>query len=269
MKWSCRLSHEKIAKALGLSKGVVTKYARLAVAASLDWERVSSLDETELQQLLTPGVKRTRGARPVPDWAVAHREMHKKGVTLQLLWEEYVNAHADADTYRYTQYCHLYHDYAATLKRSMRQVHRAGEKLFIDYAGPTVPITDQFTGEISQAHIFVAVLGASNYTYACATVKETQADWLHGLTGALSFIGGVPEMIVPGCPKALISNADRYEPIINRTAQDCARHYGTVIPASPSAPPSGQGVGGGRRADLTPKALLDLKFQENPQGKLI
>ncbi len=237
MKWSCGLSHEKIAKALGLSKGVVTKYAKLAVAVGLDWERVSSLDETELQQLLIPSVKRTRGARPVPDWAIAHREMHKKGVTLQLLWEEYVDAHAGADTYRYTQFCSLYHGYAATLKRSMRQIHRAGEKLFIDYAGPTVPITDQLTGEISQAHIFVAVLGASNYTYACATVKETQADWLHGLTGALRFIGGVPEMIVPDCPKALISNADRYEPIINRTAQDCARHYGTVIlPARPRHP---------------------------------
>ncbi len=236
MKWSCGLSHEKIAKALGLSKGVVSKYAQLAAAASLDWERVSSLDETELQHLLIPSAKRSRGTRPVPDWAIAHREMHKKGVTLQLLWEEYVDAHT-GDTYRYTQFCNLYHGYAATLKRSMRQIHRAGEKLFIDYAGPTVPITDQLTGEISQAHIFVAVLGASNYTYACATLKETQADWLQGLTGALRFIGGVPEMIVPDCPKALISNADRYEPIINRTAQDCARHYGTVIlPARPRHP---------------------------------
>jgi transposase len=117
MKWSCGLSHEKIAKALGLSKGVVSKYAQLAVAAGLDWERVSSLDETELQHLLIPSAKRTRGTRPVPDWAIAHREMHKKGVTLQLLWEEYVNAHAGVDTYRYTQFCNLYHGYAATLKR--------------------------------------------------------------------------------------------------------------------------------------------------------
>lgn len=237
MKWSCGLSHEKIAKALGLSKGVVCKYAKLAVAAGLDWDRVSSLDDTELQQILSPGAKRPRGTRAVPDWAIAHREMRKKGVTLQLLWEEYVDAHADVNTYRYTQFCSLYHGYAGTLKRSMRQIHRAGEKLFIDYAGPTVPIVSQLTGEISKAHIFVAVLGASNYTYSCATAKETQADWLHGLTGALNFIGGVPEMIVPDCPKALITNADRYEPIINRSAQDCACHYGTVIlPARPRHP---------------------------------
>ena len=165
LKWSCGLSHAQIAKALGLSKGVVTKYAQLAQTAGLDWDKVSPLDETELQHLLTPGAKQKRGTRPLPDWASAHREMHKKGVTLQLLWEEYVGANSGVATYRYTQFCRLYHDYAATLKRSMRQIHRAGEKLFIDYAGPTVPLVDQTSGEISQAHIFVAVLGASNYTY--------------------------------------------------------------------------------------------------------
>ncbi|MBI2286673.1 MAG: IS21 family transposase [Nitrosomonadales bacterium] len=237
MKWSCGLSHAQIAKALGLSKGVISKYAQLALAAGLDWDKVLSLDETALQHLLIPGTKRHRGARPLPDWAIVHREMHKKGITLQLLWEEYVEAHNGVATYRYTQFCSLYHDHAATLKRSMRQIHRAGEKLFIDYAGPTVPIIDQLSGEISQAHIFVAVLGASNYTYACATARETQADWLRGLTGALHFIGGVPEMIVPDCPKALVTDADRYEPLINRVAQDCARHYGTVIlPARPRHP---------------------------------
>ena len=209
MKWSCGLSHAQIANALGLSKGVISKYAQLAQTAGLDWDTVSSLDETALQHLLIPSTKCHRGTRPLPDWATAHREMHKKGITLQLLWEEYVEANAGVATYRYTQFCRLYHDYATTLKRSMRQIHRAGEKLFIDYAGPPVPIIDQASGEISQAHIFVAVLGASNYTYACATARETQAGWLHGLTGALNFIGGVPEMIVPDCPKALVTHADR------------------------------------------------------------
>lgn len=237
LKWSCGLSHAQTANALGLSKGVISKYVQLAQAAGLDWDKVSSLDEADLQHLLIPSTQRTRGTRPLPDWDIVHREMHKKGVTLQLLWEEYVEANSGVATYRYTQFCSLYHAYAATLKRSMRQIHRAGEKLFIDYAGPTVAVIDQATGEISQAHIFVAVLGASNYTYACATARETQVDWLHGLTEALAFIGGVPEMIVPDCPKALISDADRYEPQVHRTAQDCARHYGTVIlPARPRHP---------------------------------
>jgi transposase len=175
MKWSCGLSHAQIAKALSLSKGVISKYAQLAEAAGLDWDKVASLDETSLQHLLIPSIKRTRGTRALPDWAIAHREMHKKGITLQLLWEEYVEAHRGVATYGYTRFCQLYHDHAATLKRSMRQIHRAGEKLFIDYAGPTVPLIDQTSGEITQAHIFVAVLGASNYTYACATARETQA----------------------------------------------------------------------------------------------
>ena len=237
LKWSCELSHEKIAKALSLSKGVISKYVQLAQASGLYWEKISTLDEIDLQRLLLPSIKRTRGERVLPDWGITHREMHKKGVTLQLLWEEYGDAHPGVATYGYTRFCQLYHDYAGTLKRSMRQIHRAGEKLFIDYAGPTVPIIDQLSGEISQAHIFVAVLGASNYTYACATARETQADWLHGLMGALHFMGGVPEMIVPDCPKALITNADRYEPLVNRVAQDCARHYSTVIlPARPRHP---------------------------------
>ena len=115
---------------------------------------------------------------------------------------------------------------------------RAGLERLLRYcAGPTVPIIDQRSGEISQAHIFVAVLGASNLTYACATAHEKQADWLHGLTGALNFIGGVPEMIVPDCPKAMVTDADRYEPWVNRAAQDYTRHYNTVIlPARPRHP---------------------------------
>ena len=149
LKWSCGLSHAQTANALGLSKGVVSKYVQLAQAAGLDWDKVSPLDETDLQRLLIPSTQRSRGARPLPDWDIAHREMHKKGVTLQLLWEEYVEANSGVATYRYTQFCSLYHAHAATLKRSMRQIHRAGEKLFIDYAGPTVAIIDQATGEIS------------------------------------------------------------------------------------------------------------------------
>lgn len=129
MKWSCGLSHAQIANALGLSKGVISKYAQLAQAAGLDWNKASSLDETELQHLLIPSTKRHRGARPVPDWAIAHREMHKKGITLQLLWEEYVEANSAIATYRYTQFCRLYHDYAATLKRSMRHNQPLGWRL--------------------------------------------------------------------------------------------------------------------------------------------
>ncbi|HAP2025471.1 TPA: IS21 family transposase, partial [Escherichia coli] len=178
-----------------------------------------------------------RGERVLPDVLSIHRELRRKGVTLQLLWEEYLAAHAGQPTYRYTQFVEHYRRYAQTLKRSMRQLHRAGEKLFIDYAGPTLPVVDPATGEVRRAHIFVAALGASNYTYACATPGETQVDWLTSLGQALTYFGGVPEMVVPDNPRALVAQPDRYEPGLNRATLECARHYQTVIlPARPRKP---------------------------------
>jgi transposase len=133
---------------------------------------------------------------------------------------------------RYSQFCERYRRYALNLKRSMRQIHRAGEKLFVDYAGPTLELADG-----SRAHIFVAAMGASSYTYACATPRETMADWLQGCAKALSFMGGVPQLIVPDNPRAMIANPNRYEPRVNETVADFARHYGTsVLPARPRHP---------------------------------
>lgn len=130
----------------------------------------------------------------------------------------------------------------------MRQEHRAGEKLFADFAGQTLPILDPAGGPASAAHIFVVVLGASNYTYACATRAEGTADWIRGLVGALTYFGGVTELIVPDNPKALIFDANRYEPRPNRTALDFAAHYDTVmLPARPKAP--GQSQGRSRRSN--------------------
>lgn len=237
LKFDCALSHEQIARALGLSKGVVTKYLQRATQAGLSWESAAALDESEVAARLLPTRAQSAPQRVMPDWAIIPRELRRKGVTLQLLWEEYVEAHAGSATYRYTQFCHLYQGYAARLKRSMRQTHRAGEKVFIDYAGQTVPVIEAATGEIRQAHIFVAVLGASNYTFACATARETQVDWLSGLSRALRAFGGVPELVVPDNPRALITRPDRYEPYVSRMAQDCARHYGTaILPARPYHP---------------------------------
>ncbi|MGH8436700.1 MAG: IS21 family transposase [Pseudomonas sp.] len=239
LKFEAGLSHEKIARALQLSKGVVSKYVSAASRTGLDWPALAVLDEAALTAALLPAskVQLTRGERVLPEVIGLHRELRRKGVTLQLLWEEYVAAHPEQPTYRYTQFVEHYRRYARSLKRSMRQQHVAGEKLFIDYAGPTLPVIDRATGEISRAHIFVAALGASNYTYACATPGETQVDWLTALSQALDYLGGVPEMIVPDNPRALISDPDRYEPGLNRAALECAKHYGTVmLPARPRKP---------------------------------
>ena len=231
LKLESRLSHERTAAALQISKGVVTKYLGLATVAGLDWEQIQALDDTALHNRLLGAPQRASGFVQ-PDYGRIHQELRRKGMTLMLLREEHGAQHPDQTTYRYTQFCERYRRYAKSLKRSMRQVHRAGEKLFIDYAGPTIELT---VG--SRAHIFVAALGASSYTYACATPRETMADWLGATAQALRFMGGVPQLIVPDNPKALIANADRYEPRANETVHDFARHYGTsFLPARPYHP---------------------------------
>jgi len=231
LKLDAHLSHEQIAAALQVSKGVVAKYVALASAAGLDWRAISALDEAALEQrLLARPAKRTNHV--MPDYGRIHQELRRKGVTLMLLWEEYQAEYPDQPTYRYTQFCEHYRAFAKRLKRSMRQTHRAGEKLFIDYAGPTLEL-----GDGGRAHIFVAALGASGYTFAFATPRETMADWLDATAQALHFYGGVPQLIVPDNARALIADPDRYEPRSHDTVQDFARHYGTsVLPARPYHP---------------------------------
>ncbi len=237
LKLDCDLSHERTARALGLSKGVVSKYVSRAGAAGLDWPRLSVMDESAIAAALCVVPAKVRGERAPIDLAWVHRELRRKGVTRHLLWQEYCQAHAGQPVYQYTQFCQHHHQYAASLRRSMRQVHVAGEKLFIDYAGPTMDVVNPDTGELRRAHIFVAVLGASSYTYTCATPGQTQMDWLRGLTRALTFFGGVPALVVPDNPRALVSHADRYEPTLNRATLACADHYGVaILPARPRRP---------------------------------
>ena len=231
LKLDARLSHQQIAMALDISKGVVTKYVGLAAAAGLDWAAVQDTDESVLERRLLVARECPRD-HVQPDYGRLHYELRRKGMTLMLLWEEHRADYADRHTYSYSQFCENYRQFARQLKRSMRQIHRAGEKLFIDYAGPTIGLSDG-----SRAHIFVAALGASSYTFAWATPRETMADWLESTARALSFIGGVPQLIVPDNPKAMVADADRYEPRSNDTVLDFARHYGTsILPARPRHP---------------------------------
>ena len=233
---STDLSLEAIARALNISKGVVAKYLKLATAVGLGWPLPDDLDDGALERRLYQQPAARTSAFTEPDYANVHQALKRKGVTLILLWEEYRAAAGDA-AYQYTAFCTRYRTWAGKLKRSMRQIHRGGEKLFADYAGPTMPIIDAGTGEIRPASIFVAVLGASSYTYACATPGQTQADWLAGIGRALTFIGGVPELIVPDNPRALVTVANRYEPELNRATIEFAQHYSTVIlPTRPRKP---------------------------------
>jgi transposase len=231
LKWEAQLSHEQIAAALGVSKGAVTKYVGLAAAAGLNWQTVHDWDERQLVARLLPDSPST-SPYVQPDWGRIHLELGRKGMTLMLLWEEYVAAHADQRTWRYTQFCEHYKAFARRLKRSMRQHRRAGEMLFVDYAGSTVPLIDG-----GRAHVFVSAMAASSYTFACATEAEKLDDWIESLVRSLVFYGGVPQLIVPDNPRALISEPDRYEPRAHATVLDFARHFSTsVLPARPRSP---------------------------------
>jgi transposase len=191
LKLEARLSHEQTAAALRISKGVVTKYLALANTAGLDWAQIQTLDDTALHNQMLGSPKRVSGFVQ-PDYGLIHHELRRKGMTLMLRWEEHGAQHPSQAVHRDSQFCENYRRYAKSLKRSMRQIHRAGEKLFIDYAGPTIALNGG-----GRAHIFVAALGASSYTFACATPRETMADWLGATAQALRFIGGVPQFIVP------------------------------------------------------------------------
>jgi transposase len=236
LKFETGLSHERIAAATKVSKGAVTKYVQRARDAGLGWPLPPEVDEARLEALLFPHAAPAVERHAAPDFAHLHQELKRKGVTLQLLWEEYATAHA-GQAYRYSQFCWLYHRFAQSLKRSMRQVHRAGDKLFIDYSGDTVPIINAGTGEIRRAEIFVAVLGASSYTYAEATWSQQLPDWISSHVRCFEFMGCVAALLVPDNLKSAIKLACRYEPEATSTYEDLARHYATaILPARPFHP---------------------------------
>lgn len=227
LKHEAKLSHEKIARALGVSKGVVSKYVSLAQAKGVAWPLPEAMDEAALERLLFPAP--SVPARFVePDLPRIHHELKRKGVTLQLLWAEYVATHGEA-AYRYSQFCHRYRLWQGQQRRSMRQVHRAGEKLFLDYCGPTVPVVDPTTGELREAQVFVAVLGASSYTYAEATWTQALPDWIASHQRALRYFGGTPELWVPDNLRSAVRQPCRYAPEPNATYAELARHYGAAI----------------------------------------
>ena len=225
------LGQRPIGRCLKLSRTTVGDYLRRARAAGLTWPLPESLTEQQLyNRLFPPAVLVSLTSRSVPDYAYLHTELKRKGVTLMLLWEEYQSDNPHA--YRYSQFCELYRRWARKLKLSMRQIHKAGEKLFVDYTGHTMPIVNPQTGEIRDAQIFVAVLGASNYTFAEATWSQGLPDWLGSHCRAFEFFGGVPEIVVPDNLKSAVSKPCRYDPDLNPSYQDLAEHYGTaIIPA--------------------------------------
>ena len=232
-----KLSQHQIAASLKISSGVVNKYISLARTAALSWPVAPHLNDKALRALLRPYKETEKlDAFVEPDYSSIHQELKQKGVTLLLLWQEYDGVYGKK-AYRYARFCAKYKDWLACQKPSMRQTHRAGEKLFIDYCGPTLDVIDPTTGEVRSAAVFVAVLGASNYTYAEATWDQKLPNWIGSHVRSFQFFGGVPALLVPDNLKSAVTKANRYEPELNRTYADLASHYATaIVPARPYKP---------------------------------
>jgi len=228
------LSHRAIARACGIAAGTVASYVGRARRAGLSWPLPDDLDDTGLEARLFPAPEPGRERIP-PDLAWIHRELKRTGVTLHLLWEEYLACQRDG--YRYSQFCDLYRRWARKLKPSMRQPHRAGEKTFIDFSGKRPVVVDPRTGEEVAVELFVAVLGASGLTYAEATESQKLPCWVAAHTRMVDYFGGSSAMWIPDQLRTGITKPCRYEPGVNRTYQELAAHYGAVVlPARPAKP---------------------------------
>lgn len=237
LKFEANLSHRQIARSLKIGIGTVSLYLNRARDVGLSWPLPSDMDDNALERALFGDSKPSpHSDHAEPVFATMHQELKRKGVTRQLLWEEYKQAHGD-NGYQYSQFCYRYRQWLSQQQRSMRQVHKAGEKLFIDFSGATAPIVNPDTGEIHCAEIFVAVLGASSYTYIQATWSQKKADWIAAHVNAFNFYGGVSELLVPDNLKSAVNKACRYEPLLNDSYLHMSRHYGTtIIPARPKKP---------------------------------
>jgi transposase len=238
LRFAANVPIREIARRVGTAPSTVRAALERYQAAGLAWPLGEDVSDSALETALykNAGTKQGHRRHAEPDWATIHRELKRKHVTLSILWDEYIEQHPEG--YRYSRYCELYRGWEGKLSVTMRQTHLGGDKLFVDYAGDTVPVViDRLTGETRDAQIFVAVMGASSFTYAEATWTQTLADWIGAHTRALAAIGGVPKLLVPDNAKVAVIKACLYDPQVNRAYTEMAAHYDTaVLPARPRRP---------------------------------
>ena len=230
------LPSRQIGASLGIGGTTVVDYLARARRAGIAWPLSDEMTDAALEALLfPPPVNVPRNERPLPHWPTLYAELKRPGVTLQLLWEEHRGQYPNS--YGYSRFCELYRAWEGKLTPTMRQTHLAGERMFVDYAGTTIDIFDAATGEVHACQLFVAVLGASSYTWAEATRTQTLPDWIGSHARAFAFFGGVPGMVVSDNLKAGITKSCFYEPAVNRSYEEMASHYDTaVVPARPNKP---------------------------------
>ena len=233
LTWSCGLSQREVAAACNLSRSTVSEYVQRARAAGLSWPLPQDCDDAVLEARLF--TQPSREHRILPDWSVVERELTRPGVTRQILWEEYREAHPQGLSY--PRFCVHYRRWLATQHPTMRLDHKAGEALLVDFAGQTMPITDRDTGEVRQAQIFVATLPASSYVYCEAVASQSLEDWLGAHVRTFEALGGLPAIVRPDNLRSGVTRACRYEPELNPAYADLARHYDTaVIPTRVAKP---------------------------------
>jgi transposase len=226
------LPERAIARTVGVSNGVVHGYLSRARAAGLSWPLPDGMTDEDLEFLLFPAPKAASQSplRPVPDWSHVDKELRRRNMTRRLLWEEYRAVCPDG--FGYTWFCTTYEAWKGRVRPSMRQTHLGGEKVFVDFAGDTIDVVDPLTGEVQPMKLFVAAMGASNYTYAEACSSEGLGDWIRVHVNLFAFLGGAPTFVVCDNLKAAVTNPDRYDPGLNRTYVEMASHYGTAILAA-------------------------------------
>lgn len=235
-KWVLKKSHREVGRSLSISSGFVSGVVTRAAAKGLKtWVEVEALSEPALEELLYGPRVEAGTERPLPDPAYIHAERSRPGVTLELLHVEYLEANPTG--YRYTAFCDHYRRWVERRRLSMRQVHVAGEKMFVDYSGKRPHFIDPSTGEVIDVELFIAVLGASSLTYAEATLSQRSHEFIHSHIRSFEYFGGASKALVPDQLKSGVTESCRYEPLIQRTYEEMARHYGTaVLPARPAKP---------------------------------
>ena len=234
--WGQGRSAREVARSCSLARSTVKEYERRAIEAGLEWP-LPGVDDAALEGLLFPPPAEVGPVeRPLPNWDRVDKELRRKGVTRWLLWREYREANPDG--YSYTRYCELFQAWRGLQGLSMRQTHLAGEKVFVDYAGQTLPIVDRETGEVRDAQLFVGALGASQYAYAEATWTQALPDWIASHVRMLDYYGACPRVVVPDNTKVAITSAHRYEPELNPTYLEFARRSCSWPPSAPATSPS-------------------------------
>jgi transposase len=230
LHFDLKCSYRDIARGQNVSISTVHEYLARAKAAKIEWPLPEDLSEEELYGHLYPSVASVKRDRPMPDWEKIHCELRRKAMTLRLLWREYREIHADGLSY--SQYCERYKAYVKQISPVMRQVHKAGEKTFVDYAGMTVPWLDTTTGEVMEAQIFVGALGASQFIFAEATSSQKIPDWVQSHIRMWEYFGGVSVMVVPDNLRSGVTKSHRYDPDINANYQHLGEYYGfAIVPA--------------------------------------